>query len=267
MAENVLARKARTAYRRWHRVDIHIACQLQALKDRQTLAQIRTAGRPLPSLADKPLVSVRIPTFNRSALLIERAVKSILAQTYQSFEIVVVGDHCTDDTGERLAALNDPRIRFTNLAKRGVYPTKPELRWLVAGLDAANIGIRLSRGEWLTHLDDDDEFTPDHIERLLEACYENDYEFVYGVMEMEKKDGTWERLGAWPPRCGSICHGAILYSARLQHFEYTIDSWKVNRPADWNLWNRMKRAGVRMGFVDAVVGRHYREMNNPGLYS
>ena len=51
---------------------------------------------------EDPLVSVYVPTYNRADLLMERAVGSILAQTYRNFELIVVGDHCTDDTAERL---------------------------------------------------------------------------------------------------------------------------------------------------------------------
>ena len=67
-----------------------------------------------------PLISVHIATFNRGQLLTERTIPSILGQTYRNFEIVVVGDGCSDDTGERLGGLRDSRIRWENLPQRGV---------------------------------------------------------------------------------------------------------------------------------------------------
>ena len=47
---------------------------------------------------DNPLVSVYVPTYNRSELLLDRAVKSVLAQTYSNFEFIIIGDSCTDNT-------------------------------------------------------------------------------------------------------------------------------------------------------------------------
>ncbi len=268
----ILSRRIRKAYRKWHRIDLRLRNALRAKKDRKLLCDLRLSDTSPLNLEfnvnrnDWPLVSVRIPTFNRAELLIERSVKSVLGQTYQNFEIVIVGDGCTDQTAEALASVEDKRIRFLNLAKRGIYPSNPEFRWLVAGLDPANRTIRESRGEWMAPLDDDDEFTDDHIEVLLDACKKNCWEFVYGVMQMEKHTDVWEPLGSWPPRCGSICHGSVLYNSGLRIFEYEADSWKIFEPADWNLWRRMAKAKVKMGFVNHIVGFHYREMNNAGLF-
>jgi|SRR5664280_226144 Glycosyl transferase family 2 len=57
-----------------------------------------------------PLVSVCMATLDRAELLIERSIASVLAQTHRNLQIVVVGDNCTDDTMQRLAALGDSRI-------------------------------------------------------------------------------------------------------------------------------------------------------------
>ena len=62
-----------------------------------------------------PLVSICIPTFNRGSILIDRAVKSALSQSYKNIELIIVGDHCTDNTAELLAKIKDPRLRFYNL--------------------------------------------------------------------------------------------------------------------------------------------------------
>ncbi|MDX2097779.1 MAG: glycosyltransferase family 2 protein, partial [Leptolyngbyaceae cyanobacterium bins.59] len=58
-----------------------------------------------------PTVSILITTYNRSKLL-KRAIDSVLAQSFQDFELVVIDDHSTDDTPELMATLTDPRIRY-----------------------------------------------------------------------------------------------------------------------------------------------------------
>jgi len=206
----------------------------------------------------KPLVSVLIPTYNNSRELTERAIPSVLRQTYDNFEIIVVGDHCTDDTEQRLGRFNDDRIYFYNLPQRGEYPSSPRPMWLVAGSVPRNKAIELCSGDWIAPFNDDDEFTEDHIEVLLNWALEHDYEFVYGVAKMIWEGGNRvEFVGSYPPAVMRIEHLSIVYDAKLKFFKYDIEAWKYGEPNDWNLVRRMKEAGVRIGFLDQVVGTHY----------
>jgi len=211
-----------------------------------------------------PLISVQIPTYNRPRLLIERAIASVLRQTYQNFEVIIVGDCCTDNTAEMIAKLKDPRVRFYNLPKRGEYPTNPMDRWRVAGVVPANKAMDLCKGSWTAPLDDDDEFTEDHLEVLLGHALKCKHELVYGVVEMEEKTGNWAKVGSYPLEHGKICRLSALYTSKLDFFRYDINSWKYAEPADWNMWRRMKEAGVHIGFVDKIVGKHYLEGTQRG---
>jgi hypothetical protein len=208
--------------------------------------------------ANRPLVTIRIPTFDHGPLLVERSINSALAQTYDNIEILVVGDGATPETIEAAATVHDPRVQFVNLPKP-MYPLDPERRWQVAGTHAVNHALDLARGAWIAPLDDDDEFTPDHVEILLAVALENRLELVYGQSLMEKGDGSWGLVGEWPPRLGGLCHGSVLYAADLRFFHYDPDAWRLMEPGDWNLWRRMLEAGVRMGNLEHVVYRHYLE--------
>src|SRR5438309_5183504 len=128
------------------------------------LYKLRAAASYDSAFSGKPLISVRIATYNRADLLIERAISSVLKQTYQNFEIVVVGDHCTDDTEHKLKKLGDKRIRFYNLPNRTVYPEERTRKWMVIGALPMNEAAARAKGRWLAPLDDDDEFSPDHLE-------------------------------------------------------------------------------------------------------
>src|SRR5712692_33942 len=218
----------------------------------------RLAARNLYHDAE-PLISVLIPTYNRAELLVKRSVASVLQQTYPHFEIVIVGDACTDNTEALLRDLDDPRIRFHNLAVRGDYPKDPFLQWLVAGSAPANHALRMARGKWIACLDDDDEFSPDHLEVLLALCLRNRVEFAYCIMDMEVDPDVWRPVGSYPPHLGQICTAAVLYGAHLKCFRWDLEAWRLKEPNDWNLWKRMWGAGVRMGFVDRVLGKHSLE--------
>jgi glycosyltransferase involved in cell wall biosynthesis len=93
-----------------------------------------------------PAVSVVIPTYNQPTLLTE-AVRSVLAQTFQDFEVVVVDDGCTDDTADRIGALGDARVRLVRQPNGGVGA-------------ARNRGIDEARGRYLAFLDHDDWWLP-----------------------------------------------------------------------------------------------------------
>lgn len=252
----------RSSVQRWLGIVFDGGWRVLLNERRERLAVSRVIGsreRGAARLIVRPLVTVRIATYNRGALVAERAIASALAQTYRNIEILVIGDHCDADTERAVRSMSDPRIRFENLPRRGSYPDDPMFRWMVAGAAPMNRALELSSGEWLAPLDDDDEFTPHHVEVLLDACRERSLDVGYGVADMEVRSGVWESVGSWPPQEGQIIHSAVLYSAALRSMQHSFDSWRINEPGDWNLWRRMMAAGARFGFVDRVVVRHYLE--------
>lgn len=101
-------------------------------------------------------VSIYIPTRNRK-LLLERALRSVIEQTHDDLEIIVVNDASTDDTGPYLDSLRtiEPRLIVINFDKPNGAPT------------ARNRAIKIASGRFITGLDDDDEFTPTRIASLL----------------------------------------------------------------------------------------------------
>jgi hypothetical protein len=205
---------------------------------------------------DRPLITIRIPTYNRAETLVERALPSVLAQTYPHFEVVVVGDHCTDDTAERLAALDDDRIRFHNLPYRADYPHDDRQRWMVAGTPGTNIANDLARGDWIAPLDDDDTWTPDHLELLLELALGGRYEVAYGRLHWHNVlHGTEHDIYRYPPALGHFSfQGALVLRQLGPLFEYDERSFVVDEPGDWNLCRRMLLAGVRFGSTEHSVG-------------
>jgi len=100
-----------------------------------------------------PLVSVIIPTYNYGRFLGE-AVSSVLCQTFRDLECIVVDDGSTDETGQVLASISDPRMVFTGTPRLGVS-------------GARNRGLELSRGDLIAFLDADDRWRPGKLERQV----------------------------------------------------------------------------------------------------
>ncbi|MBK8993570.1 MAG: glycosyltransferase family 2 protein, partial [Gammaproteobacteria bacterium] len=104
--------------------------------------------------SSEDLVSVVIPAYNAAAF-IERAVDSVLTQSYRSREVLVVNDGSTDRTGEVLARYGSA-IRVIDQPNGGLS-------------SARNRGIREARGEFVALLDADDRWLPEKLERQVQA--------------------------------------------------------------------------------------------------
>ena len=233
--------------------------RLASIEERRLLQVVRDGRIVCWDDQDEPLVTIRIATFNRGPLVAERAIASALAQTYERLEILVVGDNCDPETEKAVLSVTDPRLRFINLPARGIYPTDPRKRWMVAGAAPMNAALALARGDWIAPCDDDDELTPDHVAVLLDTARHQKLEMVYSKARMEVRPGQWKVVGKRRLRHGHITHGSVLYSTGLRFLRHNDTSWKLREPGDWNLWKRMQRIGVRIGFLNKVTYIHYLE--------
>jgi glycosyltransferase involved in cell wall biosynthesis len=105
-------------------------------------------GKPTEG-ALMPKVSIILPTYNRADTIM-RAIRSVQAQTFQDWELIVVDDGSTDDTASLIAAV-EPRMVLIRQPNRGFT-------------EARNAGIRAARSPYIAFLDSDDEFMPHHLE-------------------------------------------------------------------------------------------------------
>lgn len=103
-----------------------------------------------------PTVSIILATYNRGHLL-DRSIKSVLNQTYQDYELIIVDDGSTDDTEKLVQNFNSEKIKYIKHKKNKGNPT------------ARNTGIRLAEGDYIAFQDDDDEWMPEKLERQINA--------------------------------------------------------------------------------------------------
>lgn len=138
-------------------------------------------------MLEKPLVSVVIPTYGRPAFL-TRCIESVLKQTYQNIEIIVVDD-------------NDPdtEVRMATEAVMRKYRENPHITYLKHnrnknGSAARNTGWKQSKGKYITFLDDDDEIVDTKIERQIECLEISDDSWgcCYTAYRLEKESGAYQ---------------------------------------------------------------------------
>lgn len=131
----------------------------------------------------KPLFTVVIPVYNRAAEL-RTALLSVLAQTEQDFEIVVVDDGSKDQPMPAVAQINDSRITFIRQDNRG-------------GAAARNTGINAARGRYIAFLDSDDRFLPGHLATMRALLVDRENTAGYARMIVDRGEG---RTFLKPPR-------------------------------------------------------------------
>ncbi len=101
------------------------------------------------------LFSIIVPTYNR-ADIIENTIKSLLAQSYENFEIIIVDDGSTDNTAELIRSITDPRIKYLvkENAERGA---------------ARNFGVTKASGTYINYFDSDDLAYPHHLQTAYDV--------------------------------------------------------------------------------------------------
>ena len=213
-------------------------------------------AHPVPA---RPLVSVCVCTWNRSRLLTQRCIPSVLGQTWEHLELIVVGDGCTDDTEEQVARIGDKRLTFVNQTERGTYPRDPERRWMVAGTHAINLARRMAKGDYVTQLDDDDEYTPDRLEKLVRFAVEGQVDFVWHPFWTEAADGAWLLNEAKEFASGQLTNGSVFYRSWFTKVEADVNAHRLLEPGDWNRYRRIRFINPVLGRHPEPLLRHYRE--------
>lgn len=160
------------------------------------------------------LVSVIVPVYNNE-LYIDKCIKSLVDQTYQALEIILVDDGSTDQSGRLIQAWQekDERIKVHRQENAGVS-------------SARNVGLELATGTYLTFVDGDDYLGNRYIESLVTCMDEKNADMVICGLQMVKSDGTLIRKII--PRTyvrGQHEEWAFRISAVASHF-YKREDWE-----------------------------------------
>ena len=213
----------------------------------------------LAATSTAPRVSAVIPTYNRAHLL-PRAVKSVLAQTMQDFEIIIVDDCSSDETEAVVKTFQAPRLRYVKHERR------------LGGADARNTGISIAVGDFIAFLDSDDEWFPAKLEHQLAhigQCGENPSRTLYFAQSVS--DDGHKRIvspnrGPRPgeaistylfQQSGDIQTISILISRRLcQQVGFTAG---LQRHQDWDFYIRLEMNGASFCFLKEPLSIYHRD--------
>lgn len=204
-------------------------------------------------------LSVILPVYN-GAKFVDEAVRSIREQTFRDFELIIINDGSTDDSGKILAAhvAEDSRICLVNRENRGLIKT-------------LNEGLALATGEYLARMDADDISVPERFEKQL-AYLESHPECVLlgsSIMlidehghELKKVDYCVEPMGKLMRYC-AIAHPTV--AGRTEAFRRLGGYREAYKHAeDYDLWLRMAESGKLVNLPDYLL-RYRIHQNSIGM--
>lgn len=207
----------------------------------------------------QPLVSVYIATQNRPDLL-ARAVNSCVGQTYPKLEIIVVDDGSTAENTLRNQQLMSeyPQIHYILLNQASGAPV------------ARNTAINLAQGEFITGLDDDDEFKPERISELVQQWYSrSDCAFLCtGYTVITER----QRLYHYARRARAINYQHLLYANVVGNQLFTLTSHlraikgfdvTLSSCQDYDTWLRLAAAfgkGYRIGSNSYILHQDHESL-------
>lgn len=145
-------------------------------------------------VVSRPLISIILPTYNRSGTLRE-AIASVRKQTYERWELIVIDDGSTDDTGTLLAGLDEQRLRVIRVDHTG-NPAR-----------VRNAGLAVARGTHVAFLDDDDLWRSDKLDKQMTGLEQSGCRWSYSAFERIDEQGRGihaSDIVVWRPRGGWI---------------------------------------------------------------
>jgi len=201
-----------------------------------------------------PEVSVIIPTYNRCETL-KRALQSVLAQTFQDIEVIIVDDGSTDQTSEYCSSLDNPKVtckRF-EINKGGNY--------------ARNEGITHSNGELIAFIDDDDYWIPEKLEKQVEMIHKEHVDLCYTAKNIVYKGKKSKKYSLIKPRYKDL-HKAIMYDNFIGSTSSivipkavleNVGGFDPDLPAlqDYDLYIRVIQKGYTIkGIIEPLIDYH-----------
>lgn len=217
------------------------------------------------------LASIIMPSYN-TARFIAESIQSVIGQTYQNWELIIVDDCSTDNTDEVVAPfLKDPRIRYFHNEKNS------------GAAISRNRALREAKGKWTAFLDSDDLWTPDKLEKQIGFMEKNGYRFSYTNYAEIDTDGKRNGIKVTGPKritkrgffnyCWPGCL-TVMYDRETIGLIQIADIKKNNDYAMWlkacqkadcylldeelALYRRGRAGSVSTHGIKTMIGWHYK---------
>lgn len=207
-----------------------------------------------------PLISVILPVYNAEGYIRE-SVQSILNQSYQNFEIIIIDDASTDNTLKIIKGIQDARIQIIVKNKNSGY------------VDSLNLGIAKAKGCFIARMDADDISLSNRFEEQITYLINNPGIVAVAsrikiIDEFNNVIGDWKNdadaisvaeIKNYLPRGNCLCHPSMMIRRNVFNF-YSYDNRQYGSE-DWDLWLTLISDGFKIAKIDKTL-LLYRVTNN-----
>lgn len=189
----------------------------------------------------RPFFSIIIPTFN-AAKVISDCIKSVINQSYENFEVLVMDGDSNDGTLEVIRSFSDRRIRLFSSKDKGIY-------------DAMNKGLQYVQGEWLYFLGSDDRLFNKNVLLEISRATAETIDVLYGNVLNDFGENEGSAMLLERILYKNLCHQVIFYRRRVFDMLGAYDT-RFKAYADWDFNLRWYFSGKITGkYIDVTVAK------------
>jgi len=202
-----------------------------------------------------PVFTIIIPTYNQADLL-SKALHSVINQTYEKWEAIVIDNYSADNTKDVVEKLHDCRIRYIPFRNQGIIAA------------SRNRGIALSHGKYIAFLDSDDLWYPEKLSSCLEVLSQGFDAVCHGMWIRHKgkltqkilpaliQDNVFESL-LFSGNSGITTSAIIVDKKSLEKFGVFSEDEQLVTAEDYDLWLRLSEHNIKWVFLSEVLGEYY----------
>lgn len=201
-----------------------------------------------------PLISIIIPTYNRSFLL-DRAIKSIINQTYQNWEIIIIDNNSTDDTDLVLEKYKEEKIVVKKINNEGIIAK------------SRNLGIKFAKGKYIAFLDSDDWWENKKIQVCMQMFENSNIDLIYHNCfisgKNKKKRSNCRKLNFNHYEDLVVNGNTIITSSVILNIKnitenlFFSEEIKKTGWEDYDLWLRLAKLGCKFSFIKKCLGNYH----------
>lgn len=208
-----------------------------------------------------PIVSVVMPVFNAENYLTD-CMKSILNQTYDNFEFIIIDDNSTDNSTNIITSFNDPRIKLKRKNKRSGY------------VDSLNYGVSIAKGSYIARMDADDISISTRFEKQVsflkshaEVCaiatkisMINENNIGIGLWKNDSLTTSDSDIIKYLPGGNCLAHPSMMIRKEIfRNYKYDIDQYGSE---DWDLWLTLISDGYKISKLNEVLLLYRKNSNS-----
>ena len=196
------------------------------------------------------LVSIIMPSYNTGGL-IQKSIESVLAQTYQNWELIIVDDCSKDNTDEVVDGIKDSRIKYLKNEKNS------------GAAVSRNRALREATGKWIAFLDSDDLWLPDKLEKQIGFMESNSYHFSYTKYEEMNAEGVETGVTVSGPKhitktgMFNFCWPGCLTVMYDREYVGDIQIADIKKNNDYAMWLKVCRK-ADCYLLDEVLAKYRR---------